>query len=298
MPASQFPPLEAKPSTRRCCNCKAGMSAYVLPAHYGRNVELDVCLACNAIWFDSSESAQLAPDGTVAMFQLIHERGGGATRATEKLGEVMQCLQCGDRMRLIRDRVLNSTFVYQTCPSGHGRFTTFYNFLLEKRFVRELTLAERDRLAVSVKEIRCAGCGAAVSLGKADACEYCRAPISVFDRDAAKKAIDHYLERRNMHLPSAAPPQYRPGAAGLSRGYMPAQGNAAIYDRADFAADILFALGNAAARGLAGAGRAAPAAASGSALADAAEAAGTVASEGVVDLVADGIGSFLGGIFS
>ena len=52
MSASQFSPLTAKQSSKRCTNCSSIMSLYNLPGHYGQTIDLDVCLDCNAIWFD------------------------------------------------------------------------------------------------------------------------------------------------------------------------------------------------------------------------------------------------------
>jgi hypothetical protein len=85
------------------------MSLYDLPGHYGRNLEIDGCHECNAIWFDEWESTQLSPDGVVALFRLIHERGGTASSAgTGKtslldilMGRVLPqpCLPLGYRAR-------------------------------------------------------------------------------------------------------------------------------------------------------------------------------------------------------
>lgn len=249
MSASQFPTLTAKPSDKRCSNCSALMSLYNLPGHYGQSIDLDVCLDCNAIWFDQWESSRLSPDGVVALFQLIHQRGGTSSAAGAKLGTGLRCVSCGDGMKLTNDRVKNTRFVYQACRHGHGRFTTFYNFLSEKQFVRELTPAERNKLCATVKQVKCSGCGAPVDLSKSDACEYCRAPVSVFDRDAAKQAIDHYLRERHKHVSTSVPPQ--------NYGYSQRQhqrGNGwdawdTLY-AADLATDLLWALGRAATRGL------------------------------------------------
>ena len=260
--ATRFPPLEGKASSKHCTNCSSKMMLYTLPGHYHSTVEIDVCMDCNAIWFDQFESMALSPDGTVALFQLIQQRGGTATSAATKFNEGLRCVTCGEGMQLTNDQVKGTRFAYQACRKGHGRLTTFYNFLSEKQFVRELTKAERAKLAAKVEQIRCSGCGAAVNIGKVDACEYCRAPLSVFDRDAAKKAIDHYLLERKR-LPAQD--------AGNRRATGRVSGDPwSAYDRADLGADILFALGRAAARGVSGAGRAAPmaAGASGAALAD------------------------------
>jgi hypothetical protein len=247
MPASQFPPLTAKPSDKRCTNCSSIMSLYSLPAHYAKAIDIDVCLDCNAIWFDQWESTQLSPDGVVALFQLINERGGAASSAGAKLNEGLRCVSCGDGMKLVNDRVKNTRFVYQSCRQGHGRFTTFYNFLSEKQFVRELTQAERAKLCATVRQIKCSGCGAPVDLAKSDACQYCRAPVSVFDRDAAKKAIDHYLRERKQQIPASPPQSYGYSQGRHQRGWDTWD---SIY-AADIATDLLWALGRAASRGLA-----------------------------------------------
>jgi hypothetical protein len=165
MSASQFPPLTAKPSDKRCTNCSSIMSLYTLPGHYGQTVDIDVCMDCNAIWFDQWESSQLSPDGVVALFQLINERGGASSSASTKFGEGLRCVSCGDGMKLTTDRVKNTRFSYQACRKGHGRLTTFYNFLSEKQFIRELTQAERSKLAASVKQIKCSSCAAPVDIG-------------------------------------------------------------------------------------------------------------------------------------
>lgn len=286
MSASQFPPLQSRQSNKRCTNCSTLMSIYDLPGHYGQDVELDVCHDCNAIWFDQWESSQLSPDGTVALFQLINERGGTSSNASSKFGEGLRCVTCGTGMRLTNDRVKNTRFVYQACPRGHGRLTTFYNFLAEKQFVRELTQQERAKLAASVQQIKCSSCAAPVNIGKTDACEYCRAPVSVFDREAAKKAIDHYLQERQKQVPAQYPAQ-SPGY-----GYRSTSGGGwSNWDTADLAADILFALGRAAARGVGHAGaRVAPAAVgagAGSVLADT----GTAATGGLLDTLGSAAGN-------
>ena len=286
MSASQFPPLQSRQSNKRCTNCSTLMSIYNLPGHYGQDVELDVCHDCNAIWFDQWESSQLSPDGTVALFQLINERGGTSSNASSKFGEGLRCVTCGTGMRLTNDRVKNTRFVYQACPRGHGRLTTFYNVLAEKQFVRELTQQERAKLAASVQQIKCSSCAAPVNIGKTDACEYCRAPVSVFDREAAKKAIDHYLQERQKQVPAQYPAQ-SPGY-----GYSSTSGGGwGNWDTADLAADILFALGRAAARGVGHAGaRVAPAAVgagAGSVLADT----GTAATGGLLDTLGSAAGN-------
>ena len=253
MSASQFPPLQSKASGKHCTNCSAKMALYSLPGHYGATVDIDVCMDCNAIWFDQYESTLLSPDGTVALFQLINERGGTCTSMAAKFGEGLRCVTCGEGMKLTHDQVKGTRFSYQACRKGHGRLTTFHNFLSEKQFVRELTKAERAKLASTVQQVRCSGCGAAVNIGKVDACAYCRAPVSVFDRDAAKKAIDHYLQERGKHQPAQARSDRREGPRADEQRW-------STYDRVDLGSDILYALSRAAMRTGTGTARAVPAA--------------------------------------
>ena len=178
-----------------------------------------------------------------------HERGGASTDAARKFSEGLRCATCRESMKLTNDQVRGTRFTYQACRHGHGRLTTFYNFLAEKQFVRELTRTERTKLAATVKQIRCSGCGAPVDIGKVDACAYCRAPVSVFDREAAKKAIDDYLQER----------QKQPAPVSGNRREAPrSEERWSTYDRVDLGSDILYALGRLAARGLGGAGRTAP----------------------------------------
>ncbi|MFN3630306.1 MAG: zf-TFIIB domain-containing protein, partial [Casimicrobiaceae bacterium] len=182
---------------KTCPNCATAMHLHRLPGHYGREIEIDVCHDCNAIWFDPWESSQLSADGTVGLFQLIHQRGGTASSSARTLDHGLRCVTCQTPMRRVNDMVRSTRFVYQSCPHGHGRFTTFYNFLAEKQFVRELTRAERQSLRATVRQIQCSSCGAPIDLAHEDACGYCRATVAVFDRDAARKAIDHYLAQRS-----------------------------------------------------------------------------------------------------
>jgi len=295
MSASQFPPLTSAPSTKHCTNCSTLMSLYQLPGHYNQKIEIDVCHDCNAIWFDQWESTQLSPDGTVALFQLINERGGTSSTAASKFGEGLRCVTCGTGMKLTNDRVKNTRFAYQSCPKGHGRLTTFYNFLAEKQFVRELTQLERTKLAATVQQIKCSGCGASVNIGKTDACEYCRAAVSVFDRDAAKAAIDHYLKERQRPVSQQAP------GASQNYGSSGVRSNNYGFNSVDLASDILFALGRVAVRGLgSGAARVLPAAVgagAGVAIADS----GSTAAGGLLDSihggVADGLPSATDALF-
>jgi hypothetical protein len=149
-------------------------------------VTLDVCWDCHAIWFDQYESAQLSPASVIELFRLIHEHRGQPAR---QLADAMACPRCGTKLALTQDLQRSNRLTYHRCTAGHGRLTTFFQFLREKQFVRSLSQPEIERLKATVAQVRCSGCGAVVDLARDAACSYCRSPVSVLDAEAVEKAL-------------------------------------------------------------------------------------------------------------
>lgn len=149
-------------------------------------VVLDVCWDCHAIWFDQFESTALAPRSVIELFRLIHEHRGTPARP---LADAMNCPACATRLAFTQDIQKTNRINYYRCPKGHGRLTTFFQFLREKQFVRTLSAIEIERLKAVVTQVRCSGCGAPVNLEKDPACGYCRSPVSVLDPEAVEKAL-------------------------------------------------------------------------------------------------------------
>lgn len=169
------------------------MLRHALSSQEATPIDIDVCNSCHAIWFDAHESARLAADGVVDLFRLIHERGGAATA---RLGSKLACARCRAPLELANDIARNNRFSYHRCPNGHGRLTTFLHFLREKQFVRDLTVAERQKLAAHVRQIKCTSCSGPIDIAQHAACAYCGAAVSVLDKEATQKALDHYLQER------------------------------------------------------------------------------------------------------
>jgi hypothetical protein len=213
----------------RCPNCSSGLMQHYLPGHYSGTVTIDACHKCNMLWFDTGESTQLAPDGVVELFRMISAKGGPQSA---QLGERLGCVRCERKLAPTQDKVSTGQFNYFSCTEGHGRLISFSQFLIEKKFVRNLTPQEIRTLAADVKQVKCSGCGAPVNLASETACSYCRAPIAVFDRNAAKQAIDHYLKERGKQLPANPTPAARtPSSLGHSNHSAP-----------DVAMDVLWAM--------------------------------------------------------
>ena len=168
--------------------------------HHGE-VILDLCFHCHGIWFDEFESAQLTPGAIISLFEAIH-----AHRDDQRLPlrEPLACPRCGDRLLQGLDLARpGGKFTYHRCLQGHGRFTTFAQFMIEKGFVRQLTAPEIDRLAARIGTVRCTGCGAPVDIRRDHACGHCKAPIAILDPEAVEQALARY---RQAEVKRTAPP--------------------------------------------------------------------------------------------
>jgi hypothetical protein len=167
------------------------------------HVPLDICYACHAIWFDQYESAQLTPGAVMKLFQAIHEKRDETPRP---LSDACRCPVCRRGLKLTYDIQRTNRITYYRCVEGHGRLTTFMQFLREKNFVRSLTPAEIERLKVTVTQVRCTSCGAAVNIERDAQCPYCRAPLAILDADAVKRTLAELSdeERARTRLPDPA----------------------------------------------------------------------------------------------
>ena len=158
---------------------------------------VDLCGACQAIWFDSFESVQLTPGATLDLFRAVHAAKPETPRA---LSQQLSCPRCETLLALTHDLQHTTRFTYYRCRYGHGRFTPFFQFLREKNFVRPLAHAELERLKASVRTIRCASCGAPVDIERSTVCRYCQAPIVALDPDAVEKALHELDEAEHQRV--------------------------------------------------------------------------------------------------
>lgn len=148
--------------------------------------ELDICFECHAIWFDAWESIQLTPGAVIELFRVIHEHRESPVRP---LADSAKCPKCDRRLRLTHDIQRTTRITYYRCDQGHGRLTSFFQFLREKNFIRSLSPSEIDRLKVTIAQVRCSSCGGPVNVERDAACPYCRAPLSMLDADAVGKTL-------------------------------------------------------------------------------------------------------------
>jgi hypothetical protein len=162
------------------------MTAHPLGGHLGMTVTVDLCAACQAFWFDGKESLQLTPGATLALFRLIGEQ---AARARPPVGAGAKCPRCGAGLAATHDRQRNTAFQYARCPQGHGRLTTFYDFLREKDFIRALSPEQVEELRRNVQILNCSNCGAPIDLTRESACGHFRSPLSMLDMKQAEELV-------------------------------------------------------------------------------------------------------------
>jgi Zn-finger nucleic acid-binding protein len=179
-----------------CPGCRAEMTPQTLEGHLGTSVTIDVCLPCQVFWFDSGESLKLSPAGVLALFRMIGEHPWTARPADASRPA---CPRCDVRLFLTHDQQRNTKFEYLRCPKGHGRLTTFMNFLREKNFIKPLSPQEVEQLRQGVQTVSCSNCGAPIDLATSSTCTHCGSALSMLDMKQAGALI--------AELRAASPPK-------------------------------------------------------------------------------------------
>jgi NAD-dependent SIR2 family protein deacetylase len=171
----------------QCPNCHGPMTELKLDGQLATQVSIDLCLTCQAFWFDGYESLKLTPGSVLKLFQMIGEQKPSKPVA---LSDHATCPRCQMRLVPTHDIQHATRFEYLRCPVKHGRLTTFFNFLREKDFIRPLTPQQVDELRRNVQTVNCANCGASIDLAKGSSCAHCGSPLSMLDMHQAQALVD------------------------------------------------------------------------------------------------------------
>ena len=165
----------------RCPRCAAEMEEQTLDGHLGVTVSIDLCRACQLLWFDPHEDLQLAPAGTLKLFDIVSSQA--QTPPTPADGSpAPACPRCGLRLLQTHDQQHATKFEYLRCARGHGKLITFVNFLLEKDFIHPLSPEQIDELRQrQIQVISCSKCGAPVDLTRGSTCLHCGSALSMVD---------------------------------------------------------------------------------------------------------------------
>jgi len=190
------------------------MQMHALPGNHGKAVELDLCFHCQGMWIDPQENLKLSAAAVADLFRLLHEQRGAAY---QPLAAALQCPRCTATLTQGFDVVRSGRYITYRCAKGHGRFSAFSSFMIEKGFVRLLTQPEIDDIAKRVTVIHCSSCGAPVDLRSDHACPHCRSALTLLDPLAVEKALQGYAHAVKSTTVSAHAPDVADALVMLER---------------------------------------------------------------------------------
>lgn len=183
MSAFATPFVEA---TLPCGNCRETMQRVTLPSHYGLPVELDLCVSCHLVWFDTTETARL--NGS-ALLTLIGRMAQSQSLAHEVLRPEAGCPRCGGALKAVHNQTRWGRSLQLECLMRHGAYQSFAQFLQEKGLLRPMSTLDRSRLLADTGRIDCVNCGAPIDRDDAQ-CPHCRSVPSLLDVARLARALD------------------------------------------------------------------------------------------------------------
>ncbi|KRD21864.1 hypothetical protein ASE52_17720 [Acidovorax sp. Root275] len=201
-------------SAPSCPSCRQPMEVHQFASNLGGALELDICFACQGLWFDRHENLKLTPASVVELFRLLHEH---RIDHHQPLSDRMACPRCVKPLEKGFDVVRSGRYMIYRCGRQHGRFSTFSSFMVEKGFVRHMTRPEIDDLAKRVGAIYCTSCGAPVDIRKDHACPYCRAAFSLIDPEAVVRAMEGYAKASSPRAMPSSPVDIGDALVALER---------------------------------------------------------------------------------
>lgn len=206
-------PVSAEPEIA-CGNCRATMQRLMLPGHYGRSVEIDLCSHCHLVWFDQTETARLSGP---ALLDLVGAMAGTQSLPHRTLDPKAGCARCGAALKTVHNRSRWGQSIQLECRAGHGAYQSYAQFLQEKGLWRPMSRIDRARLVAKHGHIDCVNCGAAI--GKADeTCPYCASVPGVLDVARLARALDPegVIEPQAVHRDAARSQALQCGACGAA----------------------------------------------------------------------------------
>lgn len=197
-----------------CGNCHEPMQRLMLPGHYGRSVEIDLCSHCHLVWFDQTETARLSGP---ALLELIGAMAGSQSLPHRTLDPKAGCARCGAALKTVHNRSRWGHSLHLECRAGHGAYQTFSQFLQEKGLLRPMSRIDRARLIETQGRIDCVNCGASVGRDE-DTCSYCGSVPSLLDVARLSRALDPEgaLAPQAVHRDAASQQALQCGACGAA----------------------------------------------------------------------------------
>jgi len=173
------------------------MQRLALSGHYQGTVELDLCPACDMVWFDLSETARLSGPGLLA---LIDAMARSHALPHELLRADARCPRCAGALRTVQNRSRWGQSSQLQCVERDGAYQSFAQFLQEKGLLRPMSRLDRAKLLRDKGRIDCVNCGAALAVDD-ERCSFCRSVPSLLDVARLARAVDpsEALERQAVH---------------------------------------------------------------------------------------------------
>ena len=197
-----------------CPSCRQPCQVHRFHASDGRAIDLDLCFACQGIWFDPQENSRLSPQSVINLFELLHAHTGDAHHP---LSQHLLCPHCKKTLVKGFDVAQGGRYVTYRCAARHGRFSTFGSFMVEKGFVRHLSTLEIEALAQRVGSINCTSCGGTVDIRTEHACPWCRSALSLLDHQAVERALQRHTAAAQTRLGASNPDALANALVALER---------------------------------------------------------------------------------
>ena len=169
-----------------CPSCGEALSIEFFEGHYGARVELDLCHACELIWFDKMENIRLSSAGVLALMRAM---AADLDPQRRTLPERLPCPRCRRPLPAGSRPTKHGPVPIHKCRKDHGFLMTYFAFLRERDCIRPLTGKRLEELRAQVEQIRCSGCGASVKLRDDPRCCHCGAVVSILDREALAETL-------------------------------------------------------------------------------------------------------------
>jgi hypothetical protein len=127
------------------------------------------------------------------------------------MGTRLPCPRCHVVLGLTYDLIRDDKYHYFRCPSQHGVFMPFFEFLRSQNLVRGLTPQEVDGLRTKVVSVTCSSCGAPIDLQTQTKCDSCGSGLAIVDLDHLGDALRQLDADARAAAPAiGAPPPLPP----------------------------------------------------------------------------------------
>ena len=190
------------------------MRRVALAGHYGAAVELDLCVSCNLVWFDGSETARLSGPG---LLELIGRMAEAYDLPFEPLRPDTRCPRCAGPVKIVHNQSRWGHSVQLQCLRRDGAYQSFAEFLEEKGLLRPMSRIDRARLLRDRGRIDCVNWGAAIGAND-ERCPFCTSVPSLLDIARLARALDPeaMLEPHAVHDTAARQQAMQCAACGAA----------------------------------------------------------------------------------